>query len=173
LQTSGQTDEPDGFELPWKKRGQNPLVEAAENAHLLTEELRAHGWDAYEFHDRTESTVTIGSFDQVGQRTPDGRVTPAPKVQKILETFGATYDTPADPLSGIGNDRDTQRRVDEREQQFAQTFASQVGQVTPGMHPKHVKIIKGRRVERIIPIDITPHAIEVPRRSVSGDYARQ
>jgi hypothetical protein len=40
------------------------------------------------------------------------------------------------------------------------------------MNPKHVKIFKGRRVERIIPMDIAPVAIEVPRQSVSADYAR-
>lgn len=172
LQTSGQTSESSGFELPWKKRARDPLVEAAENAHLLTEELRAHGWEAYEFHDRTESTVSIGAFDQVAQRTSDGRVVPTPQVQRILETFGALYDTPADPLTGIGNDQSTKKRVDEREQQFAQQYASQLGQVTPGMHPKHVKIFKGKKLMRIIPIDVTPHTIEVPQRSVSGDYAR-
>ena len=173
LQASGQTEEPSGIKLPWKNQGQTPLVEAAENAHLLTEELCSHGWEAYEFHDRTESYVTIGSFDKVGQRLADGSVEPTPQVQKILETFGAIYDTPADPLSGIGNDQFTQRRVDEREHQYAQQYSSQLGQVAPGMHPKHVKIFKGRRVERIIPMDITPHAIEVPRRSVSSDYVRE
>jgi hypothetical protein len=43
------------------------------------------------------------------------------------------------------------------------------------MNPKHVKILKGRgknvKVERIIPMDIYPQAIEVPRRSVSSAYA--
>jgi len=172
LQTSSQTSESSGFELPWKKRAHDPLVEAAENAHLLTQELRAHGWEAYEFHDRTESTVSIGSFDQVAQRTSDGRVVPTPQVQKILQTFSALYDTPPDPLTGIGNDQGTQKRVDEREQQYAQQYASQLGQVAPGMHPKHVKIFKGKKVERIIPIDVAPHTIEVPQRSVSGAYAR-
>lgn len=171
LQTSAQTDESSGFQLPWKKREQDPLLEAAENAHLLTEELRAHGWEAYEFHDRTESYVTIGSFDQVGQKLQDGQVTPLPKVQKILETFGAIYDTPADPLSGFGNDKFTKQIIDAREQQFTQQYASELGQVAPGMHPKHVTTGKGR-VKRIIPLDVTPHAIEVPRRSVSGDYVR-
>ncbi len=47
-----------------KKDDHNPLIEAAENAHLLTAELRAHGYEAYEFHDRNESIVTIGSFAQ-------------------------------------------------------------------------------------------------------------
>ncbi len=157
------------------KDDDNPLVEAAENAHLLTEELRRHGYEAYEFHDRTESIVTIGSFDQVAQRLADGRVLPTPQVEKIIRTFGAAYDTPADPLTNIGNDPTTQRRVEAREQQFNQMVTSHQGQIVPGLNPKHVKILGGSgrnvRVERIIPMDIYPHTMEVPKRSVSSAYA--
>ena len=176
LQTSAQQEQSDtSFWGRKKKIERNPLVDAAENAHLLTEELRAHGFDAYEFHDRTESIVTIGSFSHAGQRLPDGRLAPVPGIQKIIETFGAAYDTPADPLTGIGNDMRTQRLVDEQEQQFNLRLSSQQAQAVPGMNPKHVKIWHGsgrrRKVSRIIPMDIHPHAIEVPKRSVSGAYA--
>ena len=40
------------------------LEEAAENAHILTESLRQQGYEAYEFHDRDQSIVTVGSFDR-------------------------------------------------------------------------------------------------------------
>lgn len=162
----------------WNRRkpdDDNPLVEAAENAHLLTEELRKHGWDAFEFHDRTESYVTIGAFDQVAQQLPDGRVIPVPGVEKIFKTFGANYDTPADPLSGIGNDATNQRLVDQQEQNVKLQLSGQQGQVVPGLNPKHVKILKGSgkrvRVERIIPMDVHPQAIEAPKRSISSAYA--
>jgi hypothetical protein len=43
------------------------------------------------------------------------------------------------------------------------------------MNPKHVKILKGSgkrvRVERIIPMDIYPQAMEAPKRSISSAYA--
>ena len=150
-------------------------MEAPENAHLLAKELRDHGWEAYEFHDRTESIVTIGSFDHVAQKLPDGRVLADPAVEKIVTTFGAAYDTPPDPLSGIGNDATTQRLVEQQEQQFNLRLGSQQAQVVPGLNPKHVKIFKGRgkraRVDRIIPLDVNPMAIDVPRRSVSSAYA--
>ena len=158
-----------------KKDDHNPLVEAAENAHLLTAELRAHGYEAYEFHDRNESIVTIGSFAQAGQQLPDGRVAPFPAVQRIIEKFGAAYDTPPDPLSGIGNDAGTQRRVKQQEQQFNMRVDGQQSPIVPGMNPKHVKIFSGngkrKKVDRIIPIDVHPQAIEVPKRSVSSAYA--
>ena len=41
------------------------LLDAEENAHKITAALRAKGVEAYEFHDRTESIVCIGSFDWV------------------------------------------------------------------------------------------------------------
>ena len=179
LQTSAEgTQQASGESSFWgrkAKQDDNPLVEAAENAHLLTEELRAHGFEAYEFHDRHESIVTIGSFAQTGQRFADGRVVLAPAVQKIIETFGAAYDTPADPLTGIGNDLATQRRVEQETQQFNMRLSSQQAQPVPGLNPKHVKIFSGsgrrRRVQRIIPMDVHPRPIEVPQRTVSGAYA--
>jgi hypothetical protein len=176
LQTSAkQTESSSGSFWHRGKDEDNPLVEAAENAHLLTEELRAHGWEAYEFHDRTESIVTIGSFNQVAQRLADGRVAPTPQVQRIIQTFGAAYDTPADPLTDIGNDPNTQRRVASKKQQFNQMITSHQGQIVAGLNPKHVKILKGQgnnlHVERIIPMDVYPHTTEVPKRSVSGAYA--
>jgi hypothetical protein len=176
LQTSSADDPATApFWSRARKEDRNPLVEAAENAHLLTEQLRAHGFEAYEFHDRTESIVTIGSFSQVAQRLPDGRVVPVPAVQKIIETFGAAYDTPADPLTGIGNDAQTRLRVEQQEQQFNLRLNSQQAAIVPGMNPKHVKILRGsgkrKTTERIIPLDVYPHAIEVPQRSVSSAYA--
>jgi hypothetical protein len=158
-----------------KKNDDSPLVEAAENAHLLTKELRSHGFEAYEFHDRTESIVTIGSFASATQQLPDGRVVAIPDVQRIIQTFDAGYDTPADPLSNIGNDAGTQRRVEEQQQQVKMKLSSQQAQIVPGMNPKHVKILTGRgksvKVQRIIPMDIHPQVIDVPKRSVSSAYA--
>jgi hypothetical protein len=166
-----QPKETGGLGWMWGKSKENPLVEAAENAHLLTEALRKKGYDAYEFHDRMESIVTIGAFEQVGQRTQNGQLSPSPEVQRIIQTFGAAYDTPADPLTG--DDIRKQKRAQELTQQVTQALQSHDAQVAKGMNPKHVKIMNGRKVARIIPIDIYPHAIEVPRKSVSSAYARQ
>jgi hypothetical protein len=172
------TTEPSASKLRRRraKDQDDALAEAAENAHLLTELLRARGWDAYEFHDRTESVVTIGSFDQVVRKQPDGREVATPAVQRILETFGAAYDTPADPLSDVGNDARTQQTVDQQEQQFRQRLDAQRALVMPGMNPKHAKIFKGPRrngdVERFIPFDVYPQVMEAPKQSISGAYVR-
>ncbi len=73
-------------------RGEQPksyLEDAAKNAHLLTEALCKMGYDAYEFHDRSSSIVTIGSFDSVGTRRADGKIEINPAVHHIMKTFGA------------------------------------------------------------------------------------
>jgi hypothetical protein len=73
-------------------RGEEPksyLEDAAKNAHLLTEALRKMKYEAYEFHDRSSSIVTIGSFDSVGTRRADGKIEINPAVHRIMKIFGA------------------------------------------------------------------------------------
>ncbi len=65
------------------------LEDAAKNAHTLTEALRKKGYEAYEFHDRSSSIVTVGSFDSVGSRRDDGKIEINPGIHKIMCTFGA------------------------------------------------------------------------------------
>jgi hypothetical protein len=67
----------------------NKLEVAADNAHRLTEALRKRGVEAYEFHDRFESVVTVGSFDSAGTTLPDGRIDLRPEVYRIMQTYGA------------------------------------------------------------------------------------
>jgi len=64
------------------------LTEAAIKAHELTEALRLKGFEAYEFHDRGASIVTVGSFDSVGVPRPDGKIELNPAVLKTIQTFG-------------------------------------------------------------------------------------
>ncbi len=69
---------------------QQSLSDAAEKAHDLTEALRLKGWEAYEFHDRYSSLVTVGSFDSMGTPRSDGVTEINPQIFRILETFKAT-----------------------------------------------------------------------------------
>jgi hypothetical protein len=74
------------------ERGRMPksyLEDAAKSAHLLTEALRKKGYEAYEFHDRSSSIVTVGSFGTVGTKRPDGKIEINPAIHTIMKTFGA------------------------------------------------------------------------------------
>ena len=66
------------------------LEVAADQAHRLTKALRKRGVEAYEYHDRHESLVTIGSFDSEGTPLPDGTVDINADILKIMKTYGAS-----------------------------------------------------------------------------------
>ena len=121
----GKTRDEQGRPL-WKSK----LAEAAMKAHEVTLALRKKGYDAYEFHDRGASLVTVGSFDSVGTPRIDGKIEINPKVYKVIQTF--------------------------RARQF---IAGARGNVT------QPQIVAG------IALDIQPTPVQVPKRSLSSDYA--
>lgn len=71
------------------KEMHSELVEAAKKADALTQALRVKGYEAYQFHDRYASIVTIGSFSSVGTPRADGKTEINPEVHKIMKAFGA------------------------------------------------------------------------------------
>ena len=84
------------------RRMKSKLVEAGEKAEKLTEALRIKGYEAYVFHDRYASLVTVGSFDSVGAPRPDGKIEINPKIHAIMKTFGAAQpSTPGAASGGI------------------------------------------------------------------------
>jgi hypothetical protein len=74
--------------LPGPESTKQGLAQAAEKAHELTEALRMKGWEAYEFHDRNVSMVTVGHFDSVGAQQADGTVKAIAEVQRIVDVCG-------------------------------------------------------------------------------------
>jgi len=72
-----------------EKRVTRGLADAADKAAILAEALRLKGYEAYQFHDRYASIVTVGSFDSVGTPRPDGKIEINPKVHLTMETFKA------------------------------------------------------------------------------------
>lgn len=73
-----------------KKNGKSMLEDAALKANRLAKALRAKGVEAYEFHDRHESYVTVGSFDVDGAPQPDGSFRYHPEIQAILDRYKGT-----------------------------------------------------------------------------------
>jgi hypothetical protein len=78
------------------KSFESDLSAAAQKAHVLAEALRIKGYEAFEFHDRYASIVTVGGVDSVGTPRADGKIEINPKVHAIMETFKAR------PLSVAG-----------------------------------------------------------------------
>ncbi len=73
----------------WGGQRESKLVEAAQKATRLTQALRRQGVEAYQFHDRHESVVTVGSFDWVSMPRADGKDELNPAVHKIMQQYGA------------------------------------------------------------------------------------
>jgi len=62
------------------------------NAHTMVTELRKKGVEAYEFHDRTRSLVTIGSFNELGQSKPGGGFEYTPAIRRVMQEHRAGND---------------------------------------------------------------------------------
>ncbi len=143
------------------KSNRNSLEVAADNAHRLTLALREKGWDAYEFHDRYESIVTVGSLDKEGTPISSagdvGRASPPPGVKTIVRTFGARHGK-----SNI-HPRADRFKAEEIKQTFYAAMASSGAQIANGLQPKSLVNI---------PFDIDPLIIPVPKRSISAAYVR-
>ena len=81
-------NKPAEFEKAIASRKVAKIDEAAQKANDLCAALRAKGVEAYQFHDRTESIVTIGSFSDVGQPRADGKIEINPSVHRLMEEYG-------------------------------------------------------------------------------------
>lgn len=64
----------------------------AVNADKMVRELRKQGVEAYQFHDRTRSVVTIGEFEKLGVARPGGKFDYAPEILQVMETYRAGND---------------------------------------------------------------------------------
>ncbi len=84
------------------------LAEAALRAHELCEALRLNGYEAYEFHDRCASIVTVGSFDSLGTELPDGKTDLNPKIYEVIRKFSVDPIKGGPPKSLIGIPFDVQ-----------------------------------------------------------------
>ena len=83
-----------------KSRSENKMDEAANKAIVLTAFLRSKNVEAYEFHDRHESYVCVGSFDWIAQTDRNGvkRNNPA-VVDTIMKYKGSMVSLPGRPAA--------------------------------------------------------------------------
>lgn len=82
----------DDLEEKFRLRNNKPiesskLADAADKAHQLTAELRRLDVEAYEFHDRHESYVCVGSFDWATRKDPDGNIVQNPAIVDTIKMF--------------------------------------------------------------------------------------
>jgi hypothetical protein len=71
------------------------LDRMATDAAMMVKELRKKGVEAYQFHDRERSLVTVGSFDVLGRELPNGGFRYNPQILQTMREFSAVNVDPA------------------------------------------------------------------------------
>ncbi len=74
-----------------EKFNKSNLATAGATASLLCKALRLKGYEAYEFHDRYSSIVTVGGFNTIGTQGPRGMIEMPPEILQIYERFQGKY----------------------------------------------------------------------------------
>lgn len=65
------------------------LDKFAADAGKMAAELRSDGVEAFQFHDRFKSIVTVGSFENLGRELPDGRFEYSLEIRKVMDKYSA------------------------------------------------------------------------------------
>lgn len=65
------------------------LDKYAEDAGKMVRKLRRDGEEAYQYHDRYRSLVTVGSFDTLGRPLPGGRFEYTPEIRRVMRKYSA------------------------------------------------------------------------------------
>ena len=84
--TSNQNPEAEAKRLASSKAW---LDRCADDADRMVRSLRKDGIEAYQFHDRNRSLVTIGSFESLGENLPGGDFRYSSEIQKVMDKYRA------------------------------------------------------------------------------------
>ena len=70
------------------------LDKMARDANMMVSALRKQGVEAYQFHDRERSIVTVGSFESLGQELPNKAFQYNPKILQTMRSYSAVNVNP-------------------------------------------------------------------------------
>lgn len=65
------------------------LDKMAKDANMMVTELRKQGVEAYQFHDRERSIVTVGSFETLGNELPNKGFQYNPQILRTMRSYSA------------------------------------------------------------------------------------
>ena len=131
---------------------------AAERAALATKALRKAGYEAYQFHDRTQSIVTIGNFNELGKVDQRNRFAYDPMIQEIIMRFGATSQVTRTQQFGFTQ---TPRVL------FDLVSQKQIPELNEGDEKSRLRWF----AKYAIPFDVRPSPMAVPKPAASSIYS--
>ncbi len=65
------------------------MAKFARQADKMVKELRKAGEEAYQYHNRDRSVVTIGTFETLGRELPDGSFQYEPEIRRLMHQYSA------------------------------------------------------------------------------------
>jgi hypothetical protein len=135
---------------------------AAEKAYLATKALRGVGIEAFQFHDRTHSIVTVGSFETLGTADANNQFQYSPEIQKVLAKFGPTSSTRDTAEFGLNYGPAVQPRL-----LFDVVPQNQIPELAKGSRKEQLDYFQ----KLSIGFDLRPTPMAVPRYHASRIYA--
>jgi hypothetical protein len=141
--------------------GSEALMRAAEMVERGARVLREQGFEAYTFHDRYASHITIGGFAELGATTEDGQFYYSPNIMRIMQLFGGTGDKMySDPRTGTkAAEAKTLLNVD-----FIDV--KKIAELSTGDRKQRVQAAK----DFSVPFDLEPRPMAVPRPETNRIY---
>ena len=132
------------------------LDRAAKLANIATMLLRSQGIEAYQFHDRVSSIVTIGGFDSIGGNNAEGVFAYDPRIQEVLRTFGGVRDVKGSQYGAVPVARTLLDVVNYRK----------IPELNTGTEKEKMKWVK----KYSIPLDMTPSVMAIPKPETKSIY---
>ena len=133
-----------------KQRGKgtkSKLDQCMNNANILTKALRKTGVEAWEFHDREESYVCVGSFDWLTRTDANGTKIQNPEIRKTILEYRGT-------VKNAGNQSVT----------FERRWRKDAQRTVNTVHvPKVLPSLRNRKKGEEIVFDVQPLPVIVPK----------
>lgn len=158
--------------VSWGRSGENgaskseeemtELEKAAEHAYVTVKALRAAGYEAYQFHDRNQSIVTVGGFDDLGATDANNQFVYTRGIQEIVARFGPTSTVKNTNEYGVNFGPAVQPRLllDLVDQKL-------IPELTQGTRKEQLEYFK----KLAVGFDMRPTPMAVPRYQTSRIYA--
>ena len=130
---------------------------AAEKAALTARTLRKAGYEAYQFHDRNQSIVTVGNFPELGWNDARNQFEYDPGIREIVARFGATSQLTR--TAKYGSTLTPRLLLDLVDQK-------KIPEITQGDEKSRLKWF----AKYSIPFDVVPAPMAVPKPAASSIY---
>lgn len=140
-------------DLKLSEESETPLERAAVQANNAVRLLRLQGIEAYQFHDRNSSIVTVGSFDSIGGNDAEGRFSYDPAITKTMATFGGT--------------KASRGQFPVPKSLFDVVNYRNVPELMKGSEGEKMKLVEAYS----IPFDLVPTVMAVPRAEAKSLYS--